>query len=130
MQYKLVLLNTSEGFEQLEWTLRLPTIVGRGQDLAVCIGHPSISREHCQFALDTEGALTVRDLGSMNGTYVGDDRIKTAVLMPGSIVKLGAITLRVDWTPDPTELKSSYGRGSNVQTTQPMKIFRPNPNQR
>ncbi len=130
MQYKLVLLNTSEGFEQLEWTLRLPTIVGRGQDLDVCIGHASISREHCQFAVNTEGALTVRDLGSMNGTYVGDDRIKTAVLMPGSIVKLGAITLRVDWTPDPIEVKSAYGKGSNVQATQPMKIIRPNPNQR
>ena len=127
MQYKLVLLNTSEGSEQLEWTLKLPTIVGRGQELDVCIGHPSISREHCQFALNAEGALTVRDLGSMNGTYVGDDRIKTAVLMPGSIVKLGAITLRVDWTPDTTELKSSYGKGSNVTATQPMKTLRPNP---
>ncbi len=130
MQYKLVLLNTLEGVEQLEWTLRLPTIVGRGQDLDVCIGHASISREHCQFALNAEGSLTVRDLGSMNGTYVGDDRVKTAVLMPGSIVKLGAITLRVDWTPDTTERKPTYGKGSNVVPTQPMKAFRPNPNQR
>ena len=126
MQYKLVLLNTSEGFEQLEWTLRLPTIVGRGEELEVCIGHSSISREHCQFALNAEGSLTVRDLGSMNGTYVGDDRVKTAVLMPGSIVKLGAITLRVDWTPDTTAVKSTFGKGSNVTTTQPMKVFRPN----
>ncbi len=125
MQYKLVLLNTSEGIEQLEWTLRLPTTVGRSENLDVCIGHPSISREHCQFALNTEGALTVRDLGSMNGTYVGDDRVKTAVLMPGAIVKLGAITLRVDWTPDATAVKSTYGKGCNVTTTQPMQTFRP-----
>ncbi|MDZ4848848.1 MAG: FHA domain-containing protein [Pirellulaceae bacterium] len=130
MQYKIVLLNTSEGFEQLEWTLRLPATLGRGQDLEVCIGHSSISREHCQFALNAEGALTVRDLGSMNGTYVGDERIKTAVLMPGSIVQVGAITLRVDLNPDKAEMKSSYGKGSNVQATQPMKIVRPNPNQR
>ncbi len=125
MDYKLVLLDTAEGVERVEWRLQLPTVVGRGRDVDVWIGHPSISRRHCQFALDAEGALVVRDLGSMNGTYIGDNRIREAVLMPGNLVRLGGITLRVDWSIGDSDASGDYGAGSDVASTQPVEIVLP-----
>ena len=126
MDYKLVLLDTAEGVERVEWRLQLPTVVGRGRDVDVWIGHPSISRRHCQFTLDAEGALVVRDLGSMNGTYVGDERIREAVLMPGNLVKLGGITLRVDWSlGGEAGGGDDYPMGSDVASTQPVEIILP-----
>jgi pSer/pThr/pTyr-binding forkhead associated (FHA) protein len=125
MDYKLVLLDTAEGVERVEWRLQLPTVVGRGRDVDVWIGHPSISRRHCQFALDAEGALVVRDLGSMNGTYIGDNRIREAVLMPGNLVRLGGITLRVDWSLGDGDGDGDYGTGSDVASTQPVEIVLP-----
>lgn len=123
MNYKFVLVDSASGADQAEWILTPPITVGRSPMASVPIGDPSISRRHCQFSLNSQGALTVRDLGSMNGTYVDDRRITKAVLKPGDIVQIGAITLRVEWTDDDVLDHPGYGSACDVNTTQPMKII-------
>jgi EAL domain-containing protein (putative c-di-GMP-specific phosphodiesterase class I) len=51
-----------------------PFQVGRRTDLALCLARCSVSSIHAEFTLE-EDALFLRDLHSMNGTYVNGDRM-------------------------------------------------------
>jgi pSer/pThr/pTyr-binding forkhead associated (FHA) protein len=120
MYYRLVLVNTERGIDQNSWTLSLPTTVGRDPDLGVCINHDSISRTHCKIFLNAHDALTVRDLGSTNGTYVQDERVTQTTLMPGDILQLGSITLRVEYTSDTDHGRPKQKKAANLSATQPI----------
>ena len=50
-----------------------PAVVGRSSDCDYQICHPLISRRHCVFYLQ-DGEIWVRDLGSLNGTYLNGQR--------------------------------------------------------
>jgi pSer/pThr/pTyr-binding forkhead associated (FHA) protein len=128
MYYKLILQNHVEGLDTSSWRFTPPAVVGREPNSQVCIEHDSISRKHCQFAFNGEGALTVKDLESMNGTYVDDNRVQHATLMPGQIVQIGTLRLKVEFSSEAEELDAPARkpRGS-VYTTQPMETFRPVP---
>lgn len=52
-----------------------PAVVGRSSDCDYQICHPLISRRHCVFYLE-DGEIWVRDLGSLNGTYLNGQPIK------------------------------------------------------
>jgi len=123
MNYKFVLIDADSGGEQAVWILPPPVTVGRSPDAEVSIGVPSLSRRHCQFSVDSQGALVVRDLDSTNGTYVNDCRVNKTVLQPGTVVQIGSIRLRVEWTTDDTEVRSPFGTASDVKVTQPMKAW-------
>jgi pSer/pThr/pTyr-binding forkhead associated (FHA) protein len=121
MYYKLVRVNTVRGKDQQSWILHLPSTVGRSSDHEVCIDDESISRSHCRFSLNGDGALVVRDLNSMNGTYLDDKKIAQAVLKPGDVIQVGAVTLRVEYTSEtnverPTIQRKSPGASSAVTT--------------
>lgn len=122
MRYKLQLVNQATGSIDGEWILNLPAVVGRTREADVQIGDPSISRRHCQFFLNGEGALCVRDFDSMNGTYIDDRKISRAVLNPGDIVRTGAVSLKLEWTDEEVTEKPTIGKPS-VDTTQPMRII-------
>jgi predicted component of type VI protein secretion system len=50
-------------------------VIGREAEGAEALSNmPQISREHC-LIVRTGGRLTVRDLGSRHGTFVGEDRL-------------------------------------------------------
>jgi pSer/pThr/pTyr-binding forkhead associated (FHA) protein len=84
--------------------LQLPTTIGRGRDAVLRLPHPLVSRMHCEL-IEVDNRLIVRDLGSLNGTYVGTERVTEAALPPGELLTLGAITFRVtyDTSPDSDE---------------------------
>lgn len=125
MFYKLILQNHVDGLEKKQWTFRPPAVVGRDPSCEVCFEHDSISRQHCQFSLNGEGALVVKDLDSMNGIYVDDRRVPQATLMPHQTLQIGAIILQVEFT-DEEEIpsRSATPRGSTY-ATQPMQTLRP-----
>ncbi|MBV9121832.1 MAG: ATP-binding cassette domain-containing protein, partial [Planctomycetes bacterium] len=56
-------------------------VVGRSPDCDLCLPHPSISRRHALLERLPEG-LRLRDLGSVNGVFVGGQRILEPVLVP------------------------------------------------
>ena len=77
-----------------EYALNLPVIVGRSRTADIKIGHALVSRKHCEL-YESDGQLAVRDLGSLNGTFVGDSRISDATLLPpGGMVTIGAVTFQ------------------------------------
>jgi pSer/pThr/pTyr-binding forkhead associated (FHA) protein len=68
------------------------TTVGRNPDADVFLDDITVSRKHAVFV--TEGqATTVRDAGSLNGTYVNRARIEEAVLASGDEVQVGKFKL-------------------------------------
>jgi pSer/pThr/pTyr-binding forkhead associated (FHA) protein len=68
------------------------TTVGRHPDSDVFLDDITVSRKHAVFV--TEGQVTsVRDAGSLNGTYVNRVRIDDAVLASGDEVQVGKFKL-------------------------------------
>ena len=118
MYYRLVSLDEVHG-----WNLRLPAVIGRSVDAQVCIDDASISRSHSQLLLGPDEALQIRDMGSMNGTYVNGERIKAIhSLIPGDLIQIGSVTLKVEYASDTDPgLQPPRVRTSNMNTTQPMK---------
>jgi pSer/pThr/pTyr-binding forkhead associated (FHA) protein len=71
------------------------TSLGRHDDCVIRIKSSQVSRRHCEL-FDVGGKLTIRDLGSSNGTYVNGKRVTgQQSLKVGDELTVGAVTLRV-----------------------------------
>lgn len=80
-----------------EVRLKLPTTIGRGKEATLTLPHALISRLHCEIT-ERDGTLIVRDLGSLNGTYVNNQRIAGEhSLLPDELLTLGTITFRASY---------------------------------
>ncbi len=123
MNYKFVMVDHASGSDRVRWILRPPLVVGRCPTTDICIADPSISRRHCEFSTNSEGALVVRDLGSTNGIYLNDQRVEKAIVLSGTEVRLGAVTLRADLTEEAADKPLPFGT-YEVDATQRMKIVR------
>lgn len=77
-----------------EIQLQLPTTIGRSREAKVKLPHPLVSRKHCE-VFERDGQLYVRDLGSLNGTYVDSQKIEAEqLLQPNQLLTLGTVTFR------------------------------------
>src|SRR5688572_1940191 len=76
-----------------EIKLRLPSTIGRGRGATIMLPHPLVSRQHCEL-FENDGRLMVRDLGSLNGTFINNQRISEAPLPAGDLLTVGAVTFR------------------------------------
>ncbi|MDA8563626.1 FHA domain-containing protein [Mariniblastus sp.] len=77
-----------------EIQLRLPTVIGRGREATLTLPHPLVSRQHTEI-FEQDGRLMVRDLGSLNGTFVNNQKIESdQVLEPNQLLTLGNVTFR------------------------------------
>ena len=87
------------------------TIVGRRQDCDLCVPLMVISRRHCAINMDG-GELSIRDLGSSNGTSVNGERVEEAILSPGDKVSIGPLTFVVQIDGVPSEIAVDHQLGS------------------
>ena len=51
-------------------SVELPTVIGRSREAGLTVAHPMISRKHCEL-YEVDGLVMIRDLGSLNGLFVG-----------------------------------------------------------
>lgn len=77
------------------------TTAGRRPDSDIFLDDVTVSRRHAEFLL-REGRFRVRDVGSLNGTYVQRDRIEEAVLRDGDEVQIGKY--RLVFHPSPRDV--------------------------
>lgn len=82
------------------------TTAGRRPDSDIFLDDVTVSRKHAEF-LRREGYFVVRDVGSLNGTYVQRDRIEEAVLRPGDEVQIGKY--RMVFHPSPRDAGAGAG---------------------
>ena len=68
-------------------------MVGRDPDLELFFDSSGISRRHAVIRVDGDEA-TIEDLGSKNGTFLGDRRLDSpARLTDGAVIRLGSVAL-------------------------------------
>lgn len=66
-------------------------VIGRHSEADVRLPLPDVSRRHCRFYFH-EGAWHVRDLKSLNGTFVNDQQVEESLICHGDTVRLGGFT--------------------------------------
>jgi len=92
LKVKLVVVGGDAKSKEVD--LRLPTVIGRGRDVTLTLPHPLVSRRHTEL-FEKDGRLFVKDLGSLNGTYVNNRRIEAEQrLAPNELLTLGNVTFR------------------------------------
>ena len=68
------------------------TTAGRHPDSEIFLDDVTVSRRHAEFAREG-GGFVVRDVGSLNGTYLNRERIEAAGLAGGDEVQIGKYRL-------------------------------------
>jgi len=67
-------------------------LIGRSPECDVFLDDVTVSRQHAELKRDGE-TFSIRDLGSLNGTYVNRKRIESAVLEDDDEVQIGKYRL-------------------------------------
>src|SRR6478752_2508986 len=87
---KLIL---TSGEQRQEFELAPINTIGRHPDNSIQILDRIISKEHAQILRGGDGHYLLRDLGSLNGTYVSGTRVSEVVLKHGDELVLGSTHL-------------------------------------
>ena len=87
---KLILIS---GEEPEEFPLGRFNTLGRHPNNTIQILDRIISKEHCQIVETPEGRYELRDLGSLNGTYIQGSRAGNQILNDGDEITLGSTRL-------------------------------------
>jgi two-component system response regulator GlrR len=80
--------------------------VGTDERADMVLHDRTVSRFHAEIALEAE-RVTIRDLGSHNGTFVDGVSVLHAHLVPGSLIRVGATELR--FATDGAPIRISLG---------------------
>jgi pSer/pThr/pTyr-binding forkhead associated (FHA) protein len=96
VQAKLVVVDGES--EARQFDLVLPAVIGRSRTTDVTVGHPLISRRHCE-VFEADGRMMLRDLGSLNGTFVGETRLaeQPMPIQPGGRFTIGPVTFQAEY---------------------------------
>ncbi len=74
------------------------TVIGRDEDCPICLADARVSRKHAKIVgepgVQSGPYFRVIDLGSTNGTFLNDKRIKEAVLTDGDRIRIGYSVLK------------------------------------
>jgi len=84
---------------------RAVQVIGRQTDCQIRIPTGEISRHHCEVSV-SDGKISIRDLGSSNGTYVNRRRVTQAELQAGDLVALGDMVFVAKIGGRPTHVDS------------------------
>ena len=69
--------------------------IGRGADCEIQIDDPMVALTHATLTSHADGTMTIQDLGSRHGTFVGQQRVNQATLRDGDELLIGPISLRL-----------------------------------
>jgi EAL domain-containing protein (putative c-di-GMP-specific phosphodiesterase class I) len=92
----------------------MPLRIGRRPEHGLCLSCPSVSKEHAEI-FRKDGTLWIRDLQSMNGTYVNGGAIRGDTLLhDGDLIQIATVVFRLcRCQPDATggtQLEDSHDR--------------------
>jgi len=94
MLYGTLRLTTPDG-QVREYPIETQSVViGRSDGNGVVIDHVSVSRRHAQLRIADDGTVTIEDLGSANGSFVGSQRISGSqphVVEEGESLRFGDV---------------------------------------
>ena len=112
----MFVLNHCTTDKKRRYQLRLgDTVVGRAETADICIDDTSVSRRHAQFSV-AQGACTITDLASRNGTKVNGKGITQAALTDGDRVGLGDAEFVIEFVSEQLTLSDSHVIGGGPNT--------------
>ncbi|MFP5274538.1 adenylate/guanylate cyclase domain-containing protein [Coleofasciculus sp.] len=81
--------------------------IGREEDNSIVVDHSYLSRYHAQILLSPDGVI-LRDLNSLNGTFVNEFKVEQCKLQDGDSIRLGDVSFKfVEQIPKVEETGSS-----------------------
>ncbi|NUN49771.1 MAG: FHA domain-containing protein [Candidatus Brocadiae bacterium] len=95
-----------------------PLTVGRSSQNGIAIMDSSLSRVHCELRR-VNRSVTVRDLGSRNGTLVNGEPVKERELKAGDQVDVGICRIRLIVEPDGIKLEVAAGKPGEKRSDAP-----------
>ena len=109
------------GNEVAAYKVRSTSItVGRGESCDIVCARSNVSREHVQLEITEDGTLLVRDLNSVNGTFVGDQRIEERRFRSAFVLRLGAeFELAIDFDTEAPDMGDETEPPIDVDTEAP-----------
>ena len=76
------------------YPLERPVVIGRVESADLVLDRPDVSRRHARLEPDGSGWV-IRDLGSTNGTWVGETRVEEGRrLAHGDLINVGGVILK------------------------------------
>lgn len=95
-------------------------VLGRREDCQIRIPLANVSRQHCELRIAGD-ALSVRDLGSSNGTFVNGQRVEDAKLNAGDMLTVGkaVFMVRIDGQPAEVDQDKITNSGSRPKSVDP-----------
>lgn len=69
-------------------------VIGRSSELDMVLVEDMVSRKHAKIMI-ANGAITIEDLGSTNGTFVNGEKVKQARLKEGDRILIGTSILKL-----------------------------------
>lgn len=93
MSARLILVS---GEGPSEYPLAAFNTIGRHPDNTVQVLDRIVSKEHCRITRAPSGSYVLRDIGSLNGSYVNGERIDEKPLTTGDEITLGNTVLRFE----------------------------------
>lgn len=69
-------------------------VIGRDPSCGIWLDASGVSRKHACLRLDERGGVTLEDLGSTNGTFIGEAAVTSPMpLDDGALLHIGSVTL-------------------------------------
>jgi TonB family protein len=70
--------------------------IGRLSSAHLCLDDEKVSRIHSVIEVGPEGALSIIDMGSVEGTFVNGKRVNKGTLQFGDEIKVGGTTIKIE----------------------------------
>jgi hypothetical protein len=84
-------------------------VIGRDPDVEIFLNSAGVSRQHARIRI-AAGRATLEDLGSKNGTFVGDQRVEgPRSLGDGDVIRVGSVKLTLRMLQPPTSTRTEPG---------------------
>jgi predicted component of type VI protein secretion system len=112
VQVALVMVKADGSSRELSLD-KASTLIGRDEGAKLRIPVPAVSRRHCEVLVSATG-VSIKDLGSSNGTYVNGKKTREASLSPGDLITVGPVVFVVKINGDPSKIdaKDCYAAGT------------------
>ena len=84
-----------------------PVLIGRRSGATIKVHNPSVSGKHCTIGW-ADDQVVVRDLGSSNGTFINNERVRRGGVEDGDVVRCGRFDLRVSFVAHKAVADAEY----------------------